>query len=203
MTKEGANNSMVFPIDSYPYGMSYAEWTARWWQWVLSIPLQSNPVMDDMNKYYDINQSGPVWFLAGTGGGVVHRKCTIPAGKAILVPILNYGATLADEPAVKSEEELVLLAKREMDEISNLKVSLDQVEFTDLQKFRVVSPVFDVVLPENNLFGGTPGPTKGSADGYWLFLEPLNTGLHTIESFGSCQAGKVSIGARYEVTILD
>jgi hypothetical protein len=201
MAKERANNSLVFPLESYPYGLSYAEWTARWWQWVLSIPLQNNPIKDEMNKYYDVNQSGPVWFLAGTEGGVVYRKCKIPSGKAILVPILNYGATFADEPTVRSERQLVLLAKSEMDDISNLEVSLDQVEFTDLQEFRVLSPVFDVVLPENSLFGGTSGPTKGSADGYWLFFKPLSPGFHTIESFGSCQSGKVSIGAKYEVTI--
>jgi hypothetical protein len=195
------SSPMVISVDSNPCGLSYAGWTAKWWQWVLSIPLENNPLKDDMNRYYDLNQSGPVWFLAGAEQGRVHRKCTIPRNKAILIPILNYGTTLADEPALKSEQELVLLANREMDEISNLKVSLDQVEFTDLQKFRVASPVFDVVLPKNSLFGGTAGPTKGAADGYWLFLKPLRPGIHTFESFGSCQAGKVRIGVRYEITI--
>jgi hypothetical protein len=201
LAKESTTSPMVISVDSYPYGLSYSAWTARWWQWVLSVPLERNPLKDDRNRYYALNQSGPVWFLAGAEQGRVHRKCTIPQNKAILIPILNYGTTLADEPALKSEEELVLLANREMDVISNLKVSLDQIELTDLQKFRVASPVFDVVLPNNSLFGGTAGPTKGAADGYWLFLKPLSPGIHTIESFGSCQAGKVSIGVSYEMII--
>jgi hypothetical protein len=201
MSNESTDNPIVFSVDSNPHGQSYAEWTAKWWIWALSIPLENNPIKDDMNRYYKLNQSGPVWFLAGTGQGTVHKRCTISRDKAILAPILNYGATLADEPTVRSEEELVSLAKREMDEISNLNVTVDKRELTGLQRFRVRSPVFDIVLPQNSLFGGTPGPTRGVADGYWLFLKPMNIGIHTIESFGSCQAGRVMIGARYEVTI--
>ena len=85
--------------------MRYAEWTARWWQWVLSLPVENNPANDTTGKNCAINQNGPVWFLAGTVGGVVERNCTIPAEKAILFPILNHGGTLADSPTIKSEEE--------------------------------------------------------------------------------------------------
>jgi len=59
---------MVFSIESHPYGLSYPEWTAKWWQWVFSIPIENNPIKDDMNRSYELNQSGPVWFLAGTVG---------------------------------------------------------------------------------------------------------------------------------------
>jgi hypothetical protein len=88
-----------------------------------------------------------------------------------------------------------------MDVISNLEVIVDGVKLNDLQRYRVQSPIFDVVLPENNLFDGTPGPTRGASDGYWLFLEPLSKGKHMIHSFGSCLAGKISIGVNYDITI--
>jgi hypothetical protein len=203
VTKESTDNKIVFSLDSYPYGHSYAEWTARWWQWALSIPLENNPISDDINRYYELNQSGPVWFLAGTQGGIVKRKCNIPAKKSILFPILNYGATLADEPSVKSEAELISLAKKEMDVITNLDVAVDSNRLINLQKYRVLSPIFDVVLPVNSLFGGAPGKTCGISDGYWLFLKPLTVGSHKIESFGSCLAGTVNIGVKYELTVPD
>lgn len=201
MTKEITDNPMVFSAESHPFGLSFAEWTARWWQWALSIPLENNPIKDNKSRHYAINQTGPVWFLAGTGGGVVERKCTIPKGKAILFPILNYGATFADEPSIESEQELVSLAKKEMDVISNLSVMIDGEKLDGLQKYRVRSPIFEVVLPENNLFAGRPGPTRGVADGYWLFHKPLLLGRHTIDSFGSCLAGTVNIGVTYHITI--
>jgi hypothetical protein len=203
MTNGGSNNLVIFSPDSDPYGTSYPEWTAKWWKWVLSIPVENNPANDNTGKNCAINQSGPVWFLAGTVGGVAKRNCTIPAGRAILFPILNHGGTLADEPNIKSEKELLSLAKREMDVISNLEVTVDDVKLNGLERYRIQSPIFDVVLPENNLFSGTPGPTRGAADGYWLFLGPLPKGKHKIYSFGSCLAGKINIGVNYDITIID
>jgi hypothetical protein len=202
MTNGDSNNLLVFSPESNPYGMSYAEWTAKWWQWVLSLPVENNPVNDNTGKNCAINQSGPVWFLAGTVNGVAKRNCTIPAEKAILFPILNHGGTLADAPTIKSEKELLLFATREMDVISNLEVTIDGVKLNGLQRYRVQSPIFDVVLPENNLFGGTAGPTRGVSDGYWLFLESLPKGKHKIHSFGTCLAGKINIGVNYDIAII-
>lgn len=202
MTTSSTNNLLVFSSDSDPYGVSYAEWISKWWQWILSIPVDNNPANDTTGKNCAINQNGPVWFLAGTVGGVVDRNCTIPAEKAILFPILNHGGTLADSPTIKSEEELLSHATTEMDIISNLEVMVDSVKLSGLQRYRVRSPIFDVVLPEKNLFGGTPGPTRGVSDGYWLFLGPLPKGKHKIHSFGSCLAGKVSIGVNYDITTI-
>jgi hypothetical protein len=196
-----SDSPMVFSVGSNPFGISYAEWTAKWWKWALSIPLENNPIRDDTSKYYRLNQSGPVWFLAGTSGGIVERKCTIPKEKAILFPILNYGATFADEPTIKSEPELISLAKREIDVVSDLEVVVDGTKLDDLKTYRVRSPIFNVVLPENNFFAGRPGPTRGVSDGYWLFLKPLQVGEHNLNSFGSCKAGRVSIGVNYQLTI--
>jgi hypothetical protein len=196
------NNVLVYSSDSIPYGLSYPEWIARWWQWVLSIPVENNPVNDTTGKNCSINQRGPVWFLAGTVGGVVDRICTIPKEKAVLFPILNHGGTLADSPTIRSEEELLSFATTEMDVISDLEVIVDGVKLSGLDRYRIRSPIFDVVLPEKNLFGGTPGQTRGASDGYWLFLKPLTKGRHTIHSFGSCLSGKVTIGVNYDITTI-
>jgi hypothetical protein len=61
----------IFPPDSQPYGLSYGEWTAKWWQWVHSIPTGNNPQLDQTGEdcAQAQNQTGPVWFLAGTSGG--------------------------------------------------------------------------------------------------------------------------------------
>ena len=64
-----AANIGVFPADSKPYGLSYGEWTARFWQWLHSIPKQDNPAADTTGKNCGLKQTGPVWFLPGTYGG--------------------------------------------------------------------------------------------------------------------------------------
>lgn len=200
-----SSDLLLFSTDSDPYGVSYAEWTAKWWQWALSIPAENNPVNDATGANCALNQNGPVWFLAGTLGGVVDRNCTIQADKAILLPIFNAVHTLADSPAscptpIRSEEELLSYATKEMDIDIDLAVTVDNMKLGGLQRYRVRSPIFDVVLPEKNLFRGTPGPTRGASDGYWLFLEPLPKGKHKIHSFGSDLAGKSEIGVNYDIT---
>ena len=119
-----------------------------------------------------------MWFLAGTTQQLANRECIIPANKSILYPVLNFGATLADEPTLKTEQELIALARREMDRISNLEIKVDGEKISDIQNYRIQSPVFDIVLPENNLFGGLAGPTRGVSEGYWLFLKGLPKGNH-------------------------
>ena len=53
---------------------------------------------------------------------------TIPAEKAILLPILNHGGTLADSPSINSAEELLSYATAEMDIVSNVEVSVDDCQ---------------------------------------------------------------------------
>ena len=93
--QKGNSSPGVFPPQSNPYGSSIPEWTTEWWRWALSIPLDQSPILDTTGAFSDVGQSGPVYNLAGTFGGFVTRSCTIPNGKAILFPIVNY---LSDYP---------------------------------------------------------------------------------------------------------
>src|SRR5690349_1562093 len=72
------------------YGASYGEWSARWWEWALSIPAAQNPVLEQNGANCGIGQVGNVWFLAGSfSGNPVTRACTLPAGKPIFFPLIN------------------------------------------------------------------------------------------------------------------
>ena len=93
----GSNRTIeIFQPDSQPFGLSYADWTAKWWQWAYSVPRDVNPAYDDTGKYCAQGQSGPVWFLTGTYQHPANRYCTVPAGKAILFTILNSECSFAD-----------------------------------------------------------------------------------------------------------
>src|SRR4029453_7743303 len=115
-----SSDSMLFAPDSAPYGVTFPDWTIRWWRWLLSSSMETNPALDISGKWSELRQDDPnVWFLAGTFGGSVVRTSTIPAGKAILMPIINYECSFADEPLITSEKELELKCKNEIDDIKH------------------------------------------------------------------------------------
>src|SRR4030095_10970657 len=111
------NNSPIEVIqpDSKPYGLTYEDWTARWWQWAYSIPKDVNPAYDDTGKYCMEGQGGPVWFFAGTYKHPVDRYCTVPSRTAILFTILNSECSFAEFPNLKTELELRQCAKQMQD----------------------------------------------------------------------------------------
>ncbi len=178
-------NPGVFSIDSKPYGITYAEWTGRWWQWALSIPKDTNPAADNTGKNCAVNQNGPVWFLAGTFGGPAERSCTIPAGKAILFSPINSECSYAEFPNLKTESDLRACAKTQQDHVTSKEVTVDGVTMRDLDKYRVQSPLINFAFPNNNVVGVPPGQTQGVSDGHWVFLQPLSSGKHEIHFIGS------------------
>jgi hypothetical protein len=179
-----SSNPAIFPPDSQPYGLTYGEWTAKWWQWADSIPTANNPQLDQTGKdcAQAQNQTGPVWFLAGTSGGSAERTCTIPAGKAILLPIVNI-AYVRD--AGETKEEMLAFVKRTMDKVTTLEASVDGTPLQNLSNYRIQSPFFNATLPKDNVVGDPEGTYLEVADGYWVFLEPLSPGQHEIRLHGT------------------
>ena len=69
---------------------AFRQLTSEWWQWVLSIPVAENPLLDQTGADCVVGQRGPVWFLVGNfGGGTTTRNCSIPEGKLLFFPVIN------------------------------------------------------------------------------------------------------------------
>lgn len=200
MNKASYNGLELYALDSMPFDRTYAEWTARWWKWVLSIPKTENPLVDENGKNCTNKQSGPVWFLAGTLKGSAERSCTIPADKAILTPVINYEASVAEGDGT-TDKELAARVKFEMDQITNMQAMFNGTNVKELKQYRIQSPPFNVTLPADNVLGLPAQTTKMMSEGYWLFLKPLEPGKYDVDSFGSCLAGRIKIGSSYHLTI--
>src|SRR5829696_10259929 len=56
----GGSELLVFPKGSMPYGSGYEQWSAKWWDWFISIPAGTSPADDSDGRYCSKNQSGPV-----------------------------------------------------------------------------------------------------------------------------------------------
>jgi hypothetical protein len=65
-----------------------------------------------------------------------------------------------------------------------IQADIDGNQLQNLDKYRVQSPLFNLTLPENNVFGAKPGFTPILSDGWWSLLEPLPPGNHEIHFSG-------------------
>jgi hypothetical protein len=154
-----------------------------WWQWALAIPIENNPIADPTGEKAHLGQTGPVWFLAGTSGDppIAERTCTVPANKAILFPILNViGATPFDG---ETDAQVAAACRMWMDWVTEMEARVDGRALQDLGSYRFPSPIFSFTAPEAEhalfpVYAGTQ--TGGQSEGYWIMLEPLSPGPHTI-----------------------
>jgi hypothetical protein len=122
--------------------------------------------------------------LAGTFGFSAECNCTIPAGKAILISPIDVVCSYAEDPELKSESELRVCAKADQDKVTSVELNVDGNQFKNLKNYRVASPPFNLTIPENNALGVPAQTTTGVADGYWITLEPLPPGEHTVRASG-------------------
>ena len=181
----GSANITVFSPTSSPYGVSYPEWTAKWWQWFISIPLDGNhPHQDAKGTNCERDQAGPVWFLPGSSTGSAERTCTIPQGKAILFPTINNECSTAEDNTLTSDSLLRDCAVPNADDFRGYEATIDGVPVKEMDKYNVVSPPFNVTFPPQPVFTADVGPSQAVSAGNWVFLGPLSAGSHDIQFKG-------------------
>lgn len=179
-------------------GKTIAEWTADWWQWAFGQSTPSDAFTDATGEYADVGQSGPVWFIAGTTGGTATRTFDVPSDRYLLFPLVNVVVSEFDFIGTVTEAQLRAAAASVIDGVDSLLAAIDGVSITDPFSYREASPLFSLEAATDNPFGA-PAGSLGNAvsDGFWIMLEPLGLGTHTIE-FG----GTIS-GAGFSVEVTD
>ncbi len=162
-------------------GLSPAEWTVRWWRWAHSFDDGARPYQDPDGSRCALGQDedGPVWFLAGTDGrSEVRRRCQIPAGKHLLVPVINmyFHAPRIGEYAHDCDQVKAQVMVNNDALVSAVAV-LDGKALP--RPARLTSRCFDP-FPDGDEDRKHPGPYHAAADGYWLLLPPLAPGKHRL-----------------------
>ena len=147
--------------DPRPYGMSRKKWTEKWWLWLHSIPKPVNPANDTTGEQCARNQIEPnMWFLAGTFGKLVKRTCLVPSNRAILFPIINSVHLLSESLSFKSDSDLEAKVRNEANNVTEMNLAIDGLQLSDLKKYRIHTSTFDIIIPEDNIWGVKPGKTK-------------------------------------------
>jgi hypothetical protein len=188
--RTGAAQEGMKPLlpDEKAFGLTLGEWSAAYWQWVLSIPLSSNPKEGRTGLFSQVGQHGPVWFLPDSPepGGVTVRSIAIPAGRSILFPVTG---AISANPVLTTSEEFIRKSAREWEGMVTVReASVNGVALTDLPKYKASSPLFHVQLPPGNAIGfpvgaarTSPVPMRAAAEGHWILLPPLPVGQHVIK----------------------
>jgi len=182
-----------------PHGHTWGEWSGMWWNWALSTPATGNPVAGTAAA--ETGQSGTVWFLAGSNqSDTATRTITVPSGTALFVPLLNgYADTVGGYPPLDS---LTILARPSdaMRAMWSLSAEVDGNSVTNPQQYWVDTTRFTSHLAANNIMGEPAGTYAAASDGYYLMIDNLSSGAHTIHFHSSMGAGFV-LDMTYKVTV--
>lgn len=182
--------SLIFPPNSMPYGLTYEQWTTKWWQWFLTIPQDQSPANDPSGTLCAVNQNDPhVWFIAGNFGGHTERTCTVPAGKGLVIE--HVGWTCNDKqdlrPSIPRDNSSIEteLRKCTQDPIKQLRVSaveLNGERIPNITDYIVTTPLSSVTFPANALFDAPEGPALFVSTGPTVVTKPLPTGNYTLHT---------------------
>jgi len=197
--------SILFYKNDRPHGITYENWTILWWKWLVGIPRSTNPAMDLTGENANLNQPDRrVFFLCQTIEGVQsipRRTISIPFGTMLLMPIINW-LSIGGEDG-NTDNELSNMAKKKMDNISNLQFSINDCPLSiDLENCRMTSSPFHAYFPPNNIFDiAEPNYRPVLSDGYWIFLKPLKSDS-VLTTYGSCSKGLTKIGISYKICLV-
>jgi hypothetical protein len=178
----------VLPPDAEIDGHSLAEWGARQFQWMSSIPDATNPYFDQTGEHCGYGQSGDVFFLASSPVSV-ERACTVTSRVAIFVPILVTVCDTVQPPPFFGRDEAAMAkcAVRNEDNIlkatdlaAGMELAVDGQVVPDLQSYRVTTPLFALNLPADNMLATSVLVGSAVGNGYQVLLAPLSEGDHTI-----------------------
>ena len=190
---------VVAPTEEFR-GKTYAEWSAKWWEWALEFPVdqpeQPHPFTDDPNFDVRDRQSGDVWFLAAPFGTVT-RTITLPRGKSLFLAVLDTEVSSLESPPFfgATEADQRAQAKFLANHIVSPFCTIDGVTVGPMSSYRASSPQFTFDAPTPWINSPAPGGHGTSVgDGYYVLVKSLPKGNHTIHFGGSFHFGAGDLG---------
>ncbi|MER7009223.1 hypothetical protein ABT297_40115 [Dactylosporangium sp. NPDC000555] len=156
---------------------------ARWWEWAATEPVDTNPVADRTGTHCARNQPGDVWFLAGTFGGQVQRRCTVPLGVRLVAPAINLVS--GDEDDCRS----YMAGVTGTIQFDGAEVPLERIEHEAIT----------FIAGPGNPVTDTSGKTRGDACGLWARIDPPGAGEHKVRIHG--KSGTFEVDAQYTLVV--
>jgi len=184
--------SVINP-DAVVRGETVSQWTENYSKWWHYNPFENNPVTDDpTGAYACLNNDDKVFYLPGSGGTDT-RTYDVPFGKPVLLPILNITYFREAEGSAGDfgpvDEVLDWVVNSIM---KGMYARIDGQDIANIEGYRVTERDFTMTATPGSFIEATRGdpdpeargPYASGTDGYWLVLDTLSEGEHTLESGG-------------------
>lgn len=179
-----------------PFGISYGDWIAKYWNWDLSIPLdpKTNDFLGLKENGCLVHRENSTVMLADTAaGGIWNQKCTISHNAGILIPIWTGECDQGTKAFETYSFKQLLDCARGYDlgkvrgqvKVDNIPVAtLDALDYkTNIMNnvTEVYSNQFNATIPINShVIVERYGTFPAAAHGWFVFLKPLQPGTHTV-----------------------
>jgi hypothetical protein len=156
----------------------------RWWAWAAAEPEATNPVSDLSGEDCARNQTADVWFLAGTFGLEAQRRCSVPAGRPIVLPAVNKFDV---KPSGCADFMRSVTGSVELDGVS---VPLDRIDGESI--------AFEAAA--DNALGTERGPVRATGCGLWARMSQVSPGTHQLRIRGGSGSFAVAVDYTLEVS---
>jgi hypothetical protein len=193
----------LFSKDDRPFGVSYDDWIAKYWNWDFSLSTdQFTPKPDGCL----INKSDSMVMLMNTVvEGSPNQVCKISSNQGIMIPMWIAWCSTSNKGHEHDSDEQLTKCAREVFNLGNIRsdVLVDGIPVAKLDvrmslipgsgklDYKVNSPLTNVtefyskgfsitIPPDTHQAYQVPGNWRSDAHGWWVFLKPLPPGEHTI-----------------------
>lgn len=210
--QKGNPNPGILPPNAVFKGKTAGEWTAAWWYWVGTTPNNAQMFDDTGAHAYDNNNGADgLFFLAKSWAGVPQtRKVTVPAGTALLVPVMGLGLfgsvelwATTDEwlpgfgiPANPTPQQVIDWMNSHIPDMKNLSVIIDGQPVAGLEDGNLHylnnTGLVSLYNPDGSVYA-----ELGYGFEISLILTPLRPGKHVIK-----MSGDGALGFHTDVTYL-
>jgi hypothetical protein len=192
----------VMPAGKTLGGAGYDEWLNRWEIWALATPTPTNPLAQAKRCQAPPQPFTKVWLLSTWGGGKITITCTIPAGRALFVPLVVN--TLVENEKLDTFAKLRSQARTVFNDTKALRVTIDGAPIASPTAYRATTRDLTLAVPADNILGVPAGKVKAMGAGYALLVTGLTPGKHEIVVSATIKPkGRPAFesGQRYRLTI--
>jgi hypothetical protein len=199
-----------------PYaGKTLAEWGVEYLRWRFSSTSCDLPMYDQDGSLCGLYQdsASAAFFFDYSPTKRLRTKCRVPAGKAIVVPIMSFSYDNVNVEPPLSDDELFERTNEVLETMRDLKLRVDGKTVDDISERKIEPTKHDyTVPPAPNWFScigthGVEGVTISPSyfSGYVAVFPPPEPGIHELQYAGvvSLEGDEYAVDTRTRFVVED